>query len=118
MLWIGARKPKPTDRDLVDHHMRGVLPPGVPPSYRNIISAGFVGSGKKRTIVAELEMFDGERAVVEVFSWGKHDGRPCSGHRWLAWSGAPCFFEDGAWKRDVDGAVEDAVMQAVKESAS
>ncbi len=86
--------------DVVKLHLLGVLPQGVPPSFQAILSAKFAGTGRKRTATARLVMFDGAHAVVEVFSWGTHDGNVCGGHRWLEWDGPPCFFENGVWQRD------------------
>lgn len=97
-----SRIKKVTAFDEVKAHLLDVLPPGVPPSYKDILSAEYVGSGRKRTAVAELVMFDGERAVVEVFWWGSFDSVKCYGHRWLVWNGPAAYFEGGEWKRDTE----------------
>jgi hypothetical protein len=99
-----------TAADIVARHLLDVLPKGVPPSHREIVSARLVGSGRSRTAVAELIMFDGAHATVEVFSWGhqgpvRHGHVPSSvkqyGHRWLVWNGPAACFENGQWKRDL-----------------
>jgi len=95
-----SRPAKLTARDVVQRHLLGVLPPGVPPSFSRIDSAEFQGSGRGRTAVAALIMVDGLPATVEVFAWGAG----CSGHRWLKWEGDALFFEDGRWQRDADQA--------------
>lgn len=83
--------------EMVADHLASCLPPGTPPCYRSIVHAHYMGSGKKRLAVAELEMFDGQPATLEVFQWGL--GR---GHRWTFMSGGNAFFEDGRWQRDTE----------------
>lgn len=80
-------------KDFVDAHLRGCLPPGVPPSYRSIVSAEFVGRGRERRAVAGLVMFDGLPAQVSVRAWG------IPGHRFVDLPGGDVSFEDGRWIR-------------------
>ena len=91
--------------------MLSTLPPNVPPNFRSIDRAEFAGSGVLRTVVADLTMFDGLAATVEVFSHGLGS----TGHRWLAWQGDDVSFEKGGWQRvkRVDG---DAAVLAAPEA--
>lgn len=82
-----------------DTHLRGCLPPGVPVSYRQIVRAKRIGSGRRQIIRAELVMFDGEPATVEVFKAGEVLGVAMWGHYWTAMPGGPCSFEEGRWQR-------------------
>ncbi|WP_286963816.1 hypothetical protein [Methylobacterium sp.] len=87
---------------------RGVLlaclPPGVPPSFREITSARFVGSGRNRKAVAHLVMYDGRPATAEVFVAGKHESFAMWGHRWTEMQGGACSWEGDRWVRcDEDG---------------
>ncbi|WP_342152391.1 hypothetical protein [Methylorubrum sp. SB2] len=75
------------------------LPPGVPPSFQEIVSARYVGSGRQRRARAELRMFDGLPAIVEVFIGGVALGVPMPGHQWMEMEGGPCAFEGGRWQR-------------------
>lgn len=69
-----------------------VLPPGVPPNFRRIVRARFVGA---RRVVAELEMVDGLPAEVEAWQW-----RPDSwAHKWLRLDGGDLSWEPEGWTR-------------------
>lgn len=83
----------------VDAHLNGCLPPGVPRSYRRIVKAKRVGSGRHQVLRAELIMFDGEPATVEVFKAGEAFGITMWGHHWTSMPGGACAFEDGRWQR-------------------
>lgn len=79
---------------LIRIHLSGCLPPGAPLSFRRIVTAEFVGTGRKRKAVGCLEMFDGQPATVEVFRAGK-----IQGHRWTDMPGGACSLEAGGWVR-------------------
>jgi hypothetical protein len=91
-----ADRPKPTFKrsaaDEIHRVLMDVLPAGVPPSFGRIVSASFTG---KRTLVAELEMFDGLRAEVEAWQWCP-DGWA---HRWIKLDGGDLSWEEGRWIR-------------------
>jgi hypothetical protein len=90
-----AKPPSMTAEGVVRKHMLSILPVLVPPSFTSINDAEFRGTGRRRTAVARLTMFDGLDATVEVFAWGQG----AAGHRWLAWDGGDTSFEDGLWVR-------------------
>jgi len=75
----------------------GVLPPNVPPAFREIVSASFVGVGRRRQIAAELQMIDGLPATVVFtrweFGWA---------HRYERMPGGAMSFEGGKWVRVQD----------------
>lgn len=81
--------------------LMAALPPGSPPSFREIAAARFTGSGRGRVAVADLVMFDGLPATAEVFAGGKMLGHTVWGHRWTKMAGGPCVLEDGRWQRVV-----------------
>jgi len=97
-------RPNPALIRQVDEHLRGCLPEGVPPSYRDIVDARSKGSGKAKTICANLVMFDGEPAqIVLTEHKPKRDAAgpfavPIWSHRWVM--DQAVFWEDGAWHRD------------------
>lgn len=80
----------------VERHLASCLPDGVPPCHRRIVKARFKGHGRKSVAVAEVEMFDGQPATVEVFTWGPG----CFGHRWTDMTGGCAYYEDGHWRRE------------------
>lgn len=82
-------------REYIDAALRACLPDGVPPSFRSINNARFVGVGRDRPAEADLTMFDGLPARVRVWLWG-----PSSyAHAWLDMPGGDCSFEAGRWIR-------------------
>lgn len=90
-----------TAEELVAEHLAACLPLDTPPSYRRIVSARFVGTGRKRVAVAELEMFDGQPAKVEVHEYGKGGyGFGGSSHRWLEMEGGNACYWNGRWQRE------------------
>jgi hypothetical protein len=82
-------------RDWVNSCLRSVLPDGVPPSFQSIDSAHFEGSGRQRKAIANLTMFDGETATVQVWEWGGGS----YAHRYTAMPGGDCSFDHGRWVR-------------------
>lgn len=74
--------------------LQSAIPPGVPLSFNKILSARFVGSGKKRVATADLEMFDGLPATVECWCYG-----PGWAHRWTSMIGGDISWEGDLWKR-------------------
>lgn len=91
------KRAKPLDASsLVEKHLADCLPPGTPPYHRAILTARYVGTGRKRVAIANVEMFDGLPATVEVFRWGAN----AFGHRWTAMEGGAVYFEDDRWHRD------------------
>lgn len=97
----------------VASYMASCLPHGVPPCHRLIANARFVGFGRRRVAVADVEMFDGQPATIEVFRWGPMNA---FGHRWTAMQGGAAFYEDGRWQRDLpadDSAAEEARIEAL-----
>ena len=90
--------------DAVRLVLLAALPPSVPPSFREIISAHFAGAGRERRAVSRLVMFDGGPATVEVFMGGKMGIHPVWGHRWTEMPGGACSWEGDRWVRcDDDG---------------
>lgn len=93
------RRPKLTA--FVDAHLRGCLPPGVPPSYSEIVDVQERTEDRHRIVEATVVMFDGERAMVRLM---KHRGAARGfwesiwSHRWLM--DRAVYWEDGAWHRD------------------
>lgn len=86
-------------KTLVDNHLASCLPVGCPPCHRLVIKARFVGVGKKSVAIADVEMFDGQAAKIEVFRWGLGG----LGHRWTEMAGGCAFYEDGRWQRETEG---------------
>lgn len=78
--------------DEVRRILSDVLPADVPPFFARIVSARRDG---KRQIVAELEMFDGLRAEIEVWQWNPQ----AWAHRWTRFEGSDISWEDGRWTR-------------------
>lgn len=83
------------ERDRAEHLVRKVLmdclPPGIPPSFKKIVSARYVGRNKA---VATLVMFDDLPSVVYLSRWAYGWS-----HRWeLDWGAI--FWRDGGWVRE------------------
>lgn len=76
------------------NHLASCLPPGVPPIYRSIRNARFFERDRRQIATAELEMFDGQPATVEVFIW-----RLGVAHRWTNLVGGDACYEAGRWQR-------------------
>ncbi len=88
-----------TAEQMIRRVLTDCLPTGVPPSFRNIVNARFVGSGRKRKSVGLLEMFDGQPATAEAFIGGEALGIKFWGHCWTDMPGGACSFENGEWVR-------------------
>lgn len=86
-----------TPAEIVDKHLRGCLPPGVPPSYSKVIWAEQKMKGRRPVWEALLLMFDGKPGRVEVFKGGR--GVEIWGHRWTDLPGGSCSYEGGRWIR-------------------
>jgi hypothetical protein len=71
--------------------MLDALPPKCPPHFRMITSARFID---KKTIVADLIMFDGMEATAHFRKWALGWS-----HGWDALPGGDISFEEGAWIR-------------------
>ena len=69
------------------------LPKGTPPSFRRVLSTRRLMSPNK--VIAELEMFDGLRAEVEVWQWSTIGWA----HKWNSMPGGDISFENGCWVR-------------------
>lgn len=79
-------------KDEIRRVLMDVLPPDVPPFFARIVSASFAG---EKSAVAELELFDGATAEIEVWQW-----RPdSSAYRWIRLDGGDLTWEDGRWQR-------------------
>lgn len=88
--------------EIVDTHLRGCLPPGVPPSYRQITRARWAEDRRKRRVIeADLVMFDGAFASVRVTEHRMLFGEVVRSHRFVMETAV--FWEDGAWHRDDPG---------------
>jgi hypothetical protein len=81
--------------DLIAEHLAACQPPAETPIYRAIKHALYVGFGPKRVAMAELEMFDGQAATIEVYAWGVD----CLAHRWTRLDGGFIACEGGRWVR-------------------
>ena len=57
-------------------------------------------------MVAELEMFDGLRADVEVWQWRSE----AWAHRWIKLEGGDLSWENGSWNRVSDERLEIAEL--------
>lgn len=77
----------------VSSRLDACLPPGVPPSYKSIVAASYVGNGKDRRAEASLIMFDGLPAKVSVSTIGLMP------HRFFELPGGDVSFENGRWIR-------------------
>lgn len=80
-------------REFIADRLQACLPDGVPPAYREIVSASFEGSGANRKAVADLIMIDGHPATVEISTWGLMP------QRYTSLPGGALSFEDGRWLR-------------------
>ncbi|SEB78541.1 hypothetical protein [Rhodobacter sp. 24-YEA-8] len=80
-------------QDFIADRLQACLPDGVPPAYREIVSASFEGSGANRKAVADLIMIDGHPATVEISTWGLMP------QRYTSLPGGHLSFEDGRWQR-------------------
>lgn len=81
----------------IEGALRACLPPGVPPSFHSIVSARWIGAGRKRVAEAELTMFDGLPAKVRVWQYGKY--LDALAHTFHDLPGGDVSFEDGRWIR-------------------
>lgn len=81
----------------IDAALRDCLPTDVPPSFTEIEAAYWEGRGRQRKAVGRLRMFDGQPAIVEVWSSGF-----CTGHRFTEMPGGDCSYEGDRWMRVTD----------------
>lgn len=79
---------------IVHEVLAGVLPPGVPPPFVEVVSATMTGQRRERRIRCDLRMIDGLPAVVVLTRWA------------LGWSiryhdmpGGALSWERGRWLR-------------------
>lgn len=79
---------------LVRETLMAALPPGVPPSFSEVVSATFVDRGE---ISADLRMVDGLPATVRLRRWALGWS-----HCFIDMPGGALSYEGGAWRR-VDG---------------
>lgn len=86
-------------RAVAESYLASILPHGTPPRHRSIIRSRHVGAGRRRMIVADLEMFDGLSATIEIFSWNDR-----LGHRWTNLPGGDVYFKNGRWQRESEAA--------------
>jgi hypothetical protein len=77
------------------NHLASCLPPGAPQIYRAIHNPHFVTRERKQVAIAELELFDGQAATIEVFIWNFGVA-----HRWTRLDGGNAFFANGRWQRE------------------
>jgi hypothetical protein len=88
-----------TALSVVEGHLASCLPEGVPPVHRQVVSAERLHHrADKSTYRAELRMFDGLPATVEVSVAGEDSIRSES-HRWLSMEGGAASFENERWQR-------------------
>ncbi len=87
--------PKGAIAKLVRDVLVGVLPPGVPPPFAEIVSAAVAGAGRHRQIRAELRMIDGLPATV-VFTARSLGGWS---FRYHDMPGGALSWERGSWVR-------------------
>ena len=89
---IAPPKPKKTTAsDIVRETLLACLPPDVPSSFAEIVSARFEG---KRKIIASLVMFDGMPAEVHLHQW-----RYGWSHGYDYLPGGNISWEGGEWVR-------------------
>lgn len=79
--------------------MRECLPDDVPLSFA-VVSARWMRKGAQRRAVAEVVMFDGAPATLEVWTWSSEGGHA---HMWKSMTGGDATFEVGRWVRVSDG---------------
>lgn len=85
---------KLTAAEFVTEAMHSCLPPDVPPPFTIDWANFMVASGPKAWASAQVTMFDGQPAQLEVHRWnGSHK------HRWVTMPGGDCSFEGGRWVR-------------------
>lgn len=84
-----------TAKQTVQLAMEAVLPPGVPPCFREITSAHFRRAGRRKVAVADVIMFDGRSSTVEVWRQGF-----CTVHRWTLMPGGNAYWTGSEWRRD------------------
>lgn len=85
---------KQTAAEFVTAAMQDCLPPGVPLSFTIDWANFMVATGPKAWAAAQVTMFDGLPAQLEVHRWGDSHK-----HRWVAMMGGDASFEDGRWIR-------------------
>ena len=77
----------------VAERLHACLPPGVPPSYREIVSARYERSGAARVAIADLIMVDGLPGRVQISTIGLMP------QRYTDLPGGDLSFEGGRWIR-------------------
>ncbi|MGV1787327.1 MULTISPECIES: hypothetical protein [Agrobacterium] len=91
-------RPKPkkaTAIDVVDETLRACLPPDVPPSFVEILSASKAGTGRNETITAKLSMIDGTVATVRLKKWAMGWS-----HQYMDLPGGTLYWDGGRWVHD------------------
>lgn len=83
-------------KEKVGNYLASILSNGTPPVHLSVDSARAVGRGRKQVIVADVTMFDGLPATLEIFQHGPG----MLGHRWARMDGGTAFFEGGRWQRE------------------
>ncbi len=91
-------------RELVQKTLQDMVGP-IPTSHRSIVGARFDG---KHRVTAELEMFDGQPATVELKRWTAGDGLigGWSVH-FMELPGGNVMWTGSQWERDLKGASVD-----------
>lgn len=82
--------------DFVTSGLIACIPRGCPPPFRAVRSAEYSKKGRERRAVAELEMFDGQTGIAEVWRWGRESGWA---FQWNRLDGGAFSLKDGEWKR-------------------
>lgn len=83
-------------KEIVESALKASLPKGTPMPYKNFTSAKFI-KAKRKTVVAEIELFDGLTAVIEVTTWANIEGAWSYG--WINNPGGAFGFSNGKWRR-------------------
>ncbi len=85
-----------TATEIVDQVLKDALPPSIPPSFKRIKSARYLRIGKHPIINAELEMFDGLSASVQLTKWNHGYS-----HQWTQLNGGSAKWNNelGKWER-------------------
>ena len=84
--------------EIVRETLEAALPPGVPPSFTEIVNAKLVG---RREIEARLRMIDGLQATVRLSRWALGWS-----HQYIDMPGGALSFEGGRWARVDDPQLE------------
>lgn len=80
--------------DIVSQVLKEALPDSLPPSFDRVITATYLRKGKRPIINADLEMFDGQKASVQLVKWD-HSWS----HQWTSLEGGPIAWDGVKWIR-------------------